>query len=179
MTVISSINWSLADNLENLNLIGNQDIYATGNSVANRLTGNSGNNTLRGLDGNDYLSGEAGNDLLIGGLGNDTLVGGSGVDMFDLTGVVAGGFDTILDFKVGEDMVLVSGAEFAFAPGTLDANRFVLGMSATNDSQRLIYNQAKGELFYDSDGIGSNAQVQIALFSNRVAVTAASFNVIA
>ena len=64
-TVISSINWTLATNLENLTLSGAANINATGNTVANVLTGNAGDNVL---------SGGAGADTMIGGLGNDTYV---------------------------------------------------------------------------------------------------------
>jgi Ca2+-binding RTX toxin-like protein len=64
-TVVSSINWTLATNLENLTLSGSANINATGNTAANVLTGNAGNN---------LLSGGTGADTMIGGLGNDTYV---------------------------------------------------------------------------------------------------------
>ena len=64
-TVISSVNWTLATNLENLTLSGAANINATGNTVANVLTGNAGDNVLNG---------GAGADTMVGGLGNDTYV---------------------------------------------------------------------------------------------------------
>ncbi|MDO9198669.1 calcium-binding protein [Rhodoferax sp.] len=64
-TVVSSINWTLATNVENLTLSGTANINATGNTVANVLTGNAGDNVL---------SGGAGADTMVGGLGNDTYV---------------------------------------------------------------------------------------------------------
>ncbi|QLE59385.1 calcium-binding protein [Nostoc sp. TCL26-01] len=169
--------FTLATNFENLTLVGSGNLNGTGNDASNRLIGNSGNNTLTGLIGNDYLSGEGGNDLLIGGSGNDTLVGGTGVDTFDLTGVLSSGFDTILDFKVGEDIVRLSGQEFGLPGGTLNSSLFVLGTKANTQSDRFIYNQATGALFYDADGSGSNQQVQIALFSNRAALSSNDFAV--
>ncbi|QLE56732.1 DUF4347 domain-containing protein [Nostoc sp. TCL26-01] len=176
-TIISSVELTLATNLENLTLVGSGNINGTGNDVSNRLVGNAGNNTLTGLIGNDYLSGEGGNDTLVGGLGNDTLVGGSGMDTFDLTGSRSA-FDTILDFQVGETVLLL-GSEFGLSQaGTLNASLFHLGTAADNSTQRFIYNQATGALSFDADGSGATAQVQIALFSNYVVLSNTNFTVV-
>jgi trimeric autotransporter adhesin len=89
-TVVSSVAHVLGTNLENLTLVGNAAINATGNTLNNTLIGNSAANTLNG---------GAGNDTLIGGLGNDTLSGGTGNDTFYFeTGF---GKDTITDFSAG------------------------------------------------------------------------------
>ncbi|RVU07230.1 calcium-binding protein [Novosphingobium umbonatum] len=78
--VMSSVNFSLGANVENLTLTGTSSINGSGNSLDNVITGNSANNVLSGGDGNDSLNGGAGNDTLIGGAGNDRLVGGLGAD---------------------------------------------------------------------------------------------------
>ncbi|MFN9403073.1 MAG: Calx-beta domain-containing protein, partial [Dolichospermum sp.] len=65
-TLQSSINKTLATNVENLTLTGTTAINGTGNAGNNILTGNSTNNTLNGEDGNDTLNGGAGIDTLIG-----------------------------------------------------------------------------------------------------------------
>lgn len=78
--VHSSVNWTLGNNLEQLFLLGQNDLQATGNGASNLLSGNGGNNVLQGLAGNDSLLGGGGNDTLDGGSGNDTLDGGSGID---------------------------------------------------------------------------------------------------
>ncbi|ENV64671.1 hypothetical protein F949_00763 [Acinetobacter junii NIPH 182] len=71
--VFSSISYSLSGKfLENLELIGSENLNATGNSYNNILIGNSGSNTLIGDLGNDSLDGGLGVDTLKGGLGNDT-----------------------------------------------------------------------------------------------------------
>jgi trimeric autotransporter adhesin len=82
---------ALADNVENLILLGTAAINGTGNSLNNTIYGNAGNNSLDGGDGNDIIVGGAGDDSITGGigndilrdtLGNDTLVGGEGNDNF-------------------------------------------------------------------------------------------------
>ena len=61
--VKSSVNYTLTENVENLELTGGADLRGTGNVDNNLITGNSGNNILDGAEGIDTL---------IGGLGDDT-----------------------------------------------------------------------------------------------------------
>lgn len=61
-TIMSSVSYSLPNNVENLTLTGSGNINGTGNSLANVLSGNSGNNTLDGGAGADRMAGGAGND---------------------------------------------------------------------------------------------------------------------
>jgi predicted extracellular nuclease/Ca2+-binding RTX toxin-like protein len=104
---------TLADNVENLVLLFNGTINATGNSLNNVIYGNNSNNiidggagadiliggggedSLIGGSGNDYLSGEAGRDTLNGGDGDDLLIGGGEADS------LIGGSGN--DYLVGED----------------------------------------------------------------------------
>jgi Ca2+-binding RTX toxin-like protein len=74
-SVLASVNWTLAANLEDLRLEGSA-LRGTGNALANALTGNDRNNLLRGLGGDDSLDGGAGADTLDGGNGRDTVVYG-------------------------------------------------------------------------------------------------------
>lgn len=69
--VKSSLSYVLGDHLENLELIGDADIWGRGNGLGNRITGNDGDNELSGVDGNDILDGGRGSDLLRGGAGDD------------------------------------------------------------------------------------------------------------
>ncbi|MBI5907703.1 MAG: hypothetical protein HY853_03855 [Burkholderiales bacterium] len=81
-TVQARVSHTLADNVENLTLVGTLGISGTGNELDNVLTGNAGSNALYGLDGSDTLLGGAGNDWLDGGAGADIMAGGSGNDAY-------------------------------------------------------------------------------------------------
>jgi trimeric autotransporter adhesin len=72
--VISSIDWTLGTNLENLQLAtgATAAVTATGNQLNNQLIGNEFVNTLYGLGGQDILFSSGGADTLVGGSGNDT-----------------------------------------------------------------------------------------------------------
>ncbi|WP_434595623.1 calcium-binding protein [Pseudomonas sp. R4-83] len=86
--VQSFVNYSLAENVEDGQLLGNADLSLTGNNLDNVLTGNSANNVLMGLGGSDKLFGAEGNDTLYGGWGNATLNGGAGADSFAFTNII-------------------------------------------------------------------------------------------
>ena len=66
----SSVNYTLADNLEYLVLTDTAEA-GMGNSLNNKLTGNAESNKLFGGAGNDEIDGGAGADILFGELGND------------------------------------------------------------------------------------------------------------
>ena len=69
--------------VENLKLIGNNNINGTGNAGDNKMTSNSGNNILAGANGNDIYcfnaSTPSGSDTI-----QETTTGG--IDTLDLTG---------------------------------------------------------------------------------------------
>ncbi|CAI8726192.1 serralysin [Pseudomonas sp. IT-347P] len=83
--VLTSVDYTLAYDLEDGTITGNADVNLTGNNRDNILIGNSGNNELQGFDGIDQLFGGAGNDTLYAGIGNTTLNGGTGADTFAFT----------------------------------------------------------------------------------------------
>ena len=81
-TVLSSVNYMLPVNIENLTLAtsaGNSN--ATGNVLDNLLVGNEGNNVLSGGRGNDTLQGSQGNDIYLFGKGDgqDSIIDNSNV----------------------------------------------------------------------------------------------------
>jgi Ca2+-binding RTX toxin-like protein len=67
--VESTVSWNMADNIEQLTLLGSDNINGIGNSLDNTLIGNSANNTLDGRLGMNQLIGGAGDDLYVLGRG--------------------------------------------------------------------------------------------------------------
>ncbi|MFM6731940.1 MAG: beta strand repeat-containing protein, partial [Microcystis panniformis] len=82
-TLQSSITRTLPNNVENLRLIGSNNINGTGNAGDNKITGNSGNNILAGANGNDIYCFNASTPL-----GSDTIqeTTTGGIDTLDFTG---------------------------------------------------------------------------------------------
>ncbi|MBD2516057.1 hypothetical protein H6G93_13755 [Nostoc sp. FACHB-973] len=143
-----------------------------GGSGNDNLIGKAGNDNLIGGAGNDNLIGNGGNDILLGGLGNDILTGGSGADRFTFNSRNEG-IDTIADFSVVDDAIALSASGFGgnLVQGTLPSGQFVMGTAATTATHRFIYNNTNGALFFDQDGIGGTAQLQIATLSTKPAMT--------
>ena len=176
-SVQSSVSYTLGANIENLYLNASTNINGTGNAL---------NNIIEGEGGNNALNGGAGNDTIYGGLGNDTLIGGTGNDFFVFTTTpnATSNLDTITDFNVINDTIQLENAVFTglgSGTGTLDSSLFRSGAgftTADDSSDRIIYNTTSGALFYDADGSGVAAAVQIALIGNKAALTADDFIVI-
>ncbi|MFB3884943.1 MAG: calcium-binding protein [Thermodesulfobacteriota bacterium] len=84
-TILSSIDWILGANIENLTLVGTDSINGRGNALENILIGNTASNLFIGASGDDILDGGPGNDFLEGGLGNDLYLFNRGYDKDKLT----------------------------------------------------------------------------------------------
>ncbi|NES21581.1 MAG: calcium-binding protein [Symploca sp. SIO3E6] len=148
-------------------LLNVERLYGAG--LDDQLTGDGANNDLYGGAGNDTLVGGAGNDLLVGDAGNDLLVGGAGADTFHFR-FPNDGIDTITDFDASQgDIIQISDSGFGagLSVGVLDSEQFILGSAAGDAGDRFIYNNVTGALFFDADGTGSLAQVQIAQLSTN------------
>ena len=166
-----------------------------GSNLADSITGGAGNETIIGGLGNDSLIGGLGNDSLNGGLGNDTIKGGlgndllrgeGGIDCFVLDSAIgSSNIDTLFDFTSGTDVIQLSKSIFnkIGSTGTLNANAFYAysGAVAGHDADdRIIYNTSTGVLYYDADGSGKGAAVQIAIVgaSSHPTITSSDFQVI-
>jgi Ca2+-binding RTX toxin-like protein len=152
----------------------------TGGTGSNILYGLAGNDTLNGGTGKDTLDGGAGNDILLGGSGNDALTGGTGQDIFRFnTALSANNIDTITDFVVVDDTIQLENAIFTqlTATGVLSSANFSISTAATTATDFIFYNTNTDALFYDSDGNGAGAAVQIAVLGvgGNLALTNADF----
>jgi hypothetical protein len=144
---------------------------------ADSVIGNNVDNVFQGRSGGDKLNGAAGNDTLIGGVGMDTLVGGGGGDKFVLNIAGASNRDTIKDFRHNTDKIHLENSVFAQlgADGNLSAAAFHSGANAHDANDRIIYNSSTGALYYDADGNGAGAKVQIATLTTHPTLDAADF----
>jgi Ca2+-binding RTX toxin-like protein len=116
----------------------------------------------------NIIDGGAGADLMAGGLGNDSFV-------FS-TALGAGNIDAINDFSVPSDTMRLDDAIFAaLATGTLTSAAFHIGAAAADASDRIIYDQATGALYYDADGDGAGVAQQFATLSTGLILTNADF----
>lgn len=181
-TVKSSVTWTLGANLERLTLQGSSSIHGTGNALGNVLIGNGAANILSGGSGNDAVNGATGNDWIAGGAGNDVLTGGSGLDAFRFTSSLSAtsNVDRMADFSATEDRIDLDDAVFAGigVTGALDAAVFRAGTSAADASDRVIYDDTSGKLFFDADGSGGGAAILFATVTAGSDLTAADIFVI-
>ena len=135
-------------------------------------SGGASAQTILGNNGANVLNGGAGNDVLIGLGGNDTFA--------FTTALGAGNVDTIADFTSGTDKIALDDAVFTAIGGLggLNANAFFAGTAAHDADDRIIYDSATGNLFYDADGNGAGAAVLFANLQNHPVIAASDFTVI-
>jgi Ca2+-binding RTX toxin-like protein len=144
------------------------------------VTGTTNGDTIRGNSLNNTLNGNSGNDLLEGGSGNDTLTGGSGADNFRFNSA-SERTDRITDYTYQQgDKIQLDDFGFGggLTVGALLFSQFNIGSSAFDSSDRVIYNSTNGALFFDVDGTGSNAQVQIATLTTNLPLISSDFTVV-
>jgi serralysin len=155
---------------------------------------------LMGAWGNDFIAGRNGDDRLDGGVGADVLHGGPGADQFifndiqtepydeDSFIVFAGPSDLIQDFTPGTDKlsfedgafgtwrgVVWNGTEWAVPEWGAAEDWFYAASGATSShdaSDRLVYDTASGNLYYDFDGDGETGAIQVAQLVYAPALTA-------
>ncbi|MEO1025415.1 MAG: spondin domain-containing protein [Pseudomonadota bacterium] len=85
------------------------DDILNGSAGNDWISGGRDNDVIDGGSGDDWISGGRGNDMIKGGAGYDVLRGGRGDDQFYFGD--GDGHDKILDFKLGEDKIILQLAE--------------------------------------------------------------------
>ncbi|KAB0264848.1 calcium-binding protein [Microvirga brassicacearum] len=150
----------------------------TGDSAANIIRGNSGWSSLRGMGGDDVLYGKNGKDALSGGTGRDTFV-------FDTKPNKIFNRDKITDFKPVDDTIYLDNSVFkklgkgSFTkPGKLNKAFFKISDKARDKNDYVVYDKKKGVLWYDADGSGQGAAVEISTLSKKLKMSALDFFVI-
>src|SRR5436190_15458252 len=148
--------------LSSLSQAGTAAQNLTGNALAQEIYGNAGANVLNGGAGADYL------------------MGFGGADTFAFTTALGGGnVDQIADFVSGTDKIALDDAVFTgLGFGALPAGAFVTGTVAADADDRILYDNATGNLFFDADGNGAGAAVQFATLQGHPTLTASDFTVI-
>jgi hypothetical protein len=164
---------------------------------ADRIIGNDLDNRLVGGAGNDILTGGAGNDALVGGAGNDILTGGAGNDVFSFAGdaaftVVSQGLDTIQDFGIGNDQILLSKSVFSrltsvIGQGFSLAEEFAVveddDLAGTSNGL-IVYSSSSGSLFYNQNGAaagfgtGTGTGGEFAILATAPTLTASNFSLV-
>ncbi|MCZ8047043.1 MAG: SBBP repeat-containing protein [Microcystis sp. LE19-41.2A] len=144
-TLQSASTRTLPNNVENLRLIGSNNINGTGNASDNKITGNSGNNILAGANGNDIYCFNASTPL-----GSDTIqeTTTGGIDTLDFTGT-----NTAVRVNLGITTVQ-----------TVVTNNLKLTFSANNTIENIISDSGNDRLTGNSlnntlTGGGGNDQL--------------------
>ena len=158
-----------------------------GTAGSDLLQGGDANDILYGQGGNDRLYGAGGNDKLYGRAGKDTLKGDAGQDVFVFdtklsksSKVNKANLDRITDFTVKDDTIHLAKSMFKqmAKKGVIKSAEFYQGVKAHDKSDHIIFDKKTGALFYDADGTGSIAQIQIATLSKNLKLTYKDFFVV-
>lgn len=172
-TVNSTVTFTLAVNVENLNLIGAGAAGGTGNALANTLVGNAAANALSGLGGDDILNGGGGKDALSGGLGADRFVFAPG----DFGGATVATADTIADFNAAEgdriDLRAVDANSTSLA--TNEAFAFIGSAAFGKVAGQLRVFQNATNTFVQGDANGDGAADFLLVLDGLRTLNAASF----
>jgi Ca2+-binding RTX toxin-like protein len=156
--VISTVSFTIGTPFEDLKLTGTSNIHGTGNTHANTITGNAGHNVLAGNGGSDTF-------------------------VF-ATSLTPSNFDTITDFNSNDQFDIDNAVFKGLSTGNLSAGAFKQ-ISSGNSTQgvdsgdRILYDKAHGDLYYDRDGSGNNFdRVKFAHIDNGTALNHSDFHVI-
>ncbi len=151
----SSLTRTLPNNVENLRLIGSNNINGTGNASNNNITGNSGNNQINGGAGIDNLTGGNGADTFIFQFGQSTISAS----------------DSITDFAINTDKIdlLTQGGLPMNAPSSFSraANSTV---TTLQNLVNQVFTDANGAIT-GNQGLGVNSAALVQVTTGAIAGT--------
>ena len=154
----------------------------TGSVTANAITGNAGANVLAGLAGNDALFGLSGGDVLKGGArqGHAHRRRGQGrlrvrcrARLRRMSTCSRTSPSRTIPFWLDNAVMKAIGKN-----GKLAKDAFFAGKKAHDAEDRIVYDSASGNLFYDADGSGKIAAIKLAVLANKAKLALADFLVI-
>ncbi|MCZ8222405.1 MAG: lectin-like protein [Microcystis sp. LE19-84.1B] len=146
---------TLPNGVENLKLIGTNNINGTGNNANNIITGNSGNNQINGANGADILT---------GGLGADTFI-------FQFGQSTISASDRITDFAINSDKIdlLTQGGTAMNAPSSF--SRATDSTTTTLDNLiNQVFTDANGAIT-GNQGLGVNSAALVQVTTGAIAGT--------
>lgn len=171
-----------------------QKIALTATDGVNSIRGSFDINIIDGIDvltgtkKADNLNGTGGRDIIKGFSGKDVLNGGAGQDVFvfDSKPNKKTNVDKVADFSVADDSIWLENKIFTklgkkgseAAPAQLKKSFFTVGDKAKDKDDYIVYSKKTGKLYFDVDGSGSKAAVEIATLSKKLAMTNKDFFVI-
>jgi Ca2+-binding RTX toxin-like protein len=157
-TVVSSISYTLPDNVERLVLVDfPTPTSATGNKLDNEIIGSQGDNVIAGKEGNDTLDGALGRDTYV----FDTKLGRDNIDT--------------VQFVSGTDVIQLDSHIFKGVDGP---GAFAFGPAAMDKDDRIIYDASTGALMYDRDGTGHHEAETFAILVGAGPLSPADFVVV-
>lgn len=169
--ILTEVSYSLGSFVDDLFGVGSGSLVLKGNTSAN---------TIAGSAGWDKLYGNLGKDVLSGGAGKDTFVFNTKVDKQKLN------VDKITDYNVRDDTVWLDNKYFKklgkkgteTKPALLKKDFFTIGTKAKDGNDYVVYDNKKGILYYDADGSGNGAAIQIATLNKKLKMTYKDFFVV-
>ncbi|MEM1129749.1 MAG: calcium-binding protein [Pseudomonadota bacterium] len=124
---------------------GGRDVFLGGDG-RDRVDGKGGADVLAGGRGRDRIDGGRGKDFIDGGSGKDELTGGSAADTFVIG--TSRAKDTITDFEVEKDLLLVAGTADRFKD--IDLKKTDDGVLVnTGDGRVLLEDVSRGDIEAD------------------------------
>lgn len=131
---------------------------------------------------NDIVVGNSESNVFIDQFGRDTYIGGGGADFFRFIANLdpVNNVNRVNDFNSAEDQFQLLQLIYSAIPsGILDASQFVNGAAALDANDRIIYDQSgvDGVVYYDPDGTGAQAQIEIVNLAGNPTISADDFQI--